>query len=100
VPVTALAGVNLNDVVPGGTTTEAMYGDVINPIDAEATYEPEKFVGVNDAEYKPPGPVNVSIVKYDEPLGLVKANIFNPDRFSPIDPVPASCADVYVAIIC
>jgi hypothetical protein len=100
VPVTASAGVNLNDVVPGGTTTEAIYGDVTKPIDADVTYEPEKFVGVNDAEYRPPGPVIVSIVKYDEPLGLLKANVFNPDRFSPIDPVPASCADVYVAIIC
>jgi hypothetical protein len=100
VPVTALAGVNVKAEVPGVTTIEAIYGDVINPIDADATYEPEKFVGVNDAEYKPPGPVKVSIVKYDEPLGLVKANVFNPDRFSPIDPVPASCADVYVAIIC
>jgi hypothetical protein len=88
VPVTALAGVNLNDVVPGGTTTEAIYGDVTKPIDADATYEPEKFVGVNDAEYKPPGPVKVSIVKYDEPLGLVNVNVFNPDRSSPIDPVP------------
>ena len=53
---------------------------------------------VGEPAYDPVALGIVSNVKYEEPLGLVNVNVFNPDRFSPIDPVQSSCAAVYVAI--
>jgi hypothetical protein len=71
---------------PGCTTTEATYEDDTKPIDADTTHDPIALVGApaND----PVAFGIVSKVKYDEPLGLVNVNVFNPDKSSPIDPVP------------
>jgi hypothetical protein len=70
-----IAGVNLNTWVPGCTTILAIYEEVISPMDSETTYEPLKFLG--EAASKKPVDVGLdSIVKYEEPLGLVKVNVF------------------------
>ena len=84
-----IAGVNLNTWVPGCTTILAIYEEVTNPIDSETVKDPLKFLG--EVPSKTPLEVGiVSIVKYEEPLGLVKVNVFStPEvKFSPIDPVP------------
>jgi hypothetical protein len=83
--------------VPGCTTTEATYEDDIKPIDADTTHDPITLVGAPANE--PVAFAIVSKVKYDDALGLVKVNVFNPDRSSPIDPL-LSCVGVYDAIIC
>jgi hypothetical protein len=44
-------------------------------MDSETTYEPLKFLG-ELASKKPLEEGMVSIVKYEEPLGLVKVNVF------------------------
>jgi hypothetical protein len=88
-----IAGVNLNTWVPGCTTILAIYEEVTNPIDSETTYEPLKFFG-EAASKKPLEEGMVSIVKYEEPLGLINIKDFKPEIFSPIDPDPYSC--VYV----
>jgi hypothetical protein len=93
VPVTAEAGVNVRDETPGCTTTEATYDDETKPIDSDTFHVPIALVG--EPAYEPVALGIVSNVKYaDAWSGLLKANVFNPDRFSPIEPVPYSCDDV------
>jgi hypothetical protein len=70
-----------------------MYDEETNPIEDETTHDPTAHVG-EAALYCPTLFLTVSRVKYDEPLGLVNVNVFNPDRFSPKDPVPYNCAAV------
>ena len=86
-----IAGVNLNTWVPGCTTILAIYEEVTNPIDSETIKDPLKFSG-ELASKKPVEAGIVSIVKYEEPLGLVKVNTFStPElKVSPIDPDPYS----------
>ena len=57
----------------------------MKPIDEDTTHVPKALVGA--PAYEPVAFAIVSKVKYDESPGLVKVNVFNPDRFSPIDPV-------------
>jgi hypothetical protein len=86
VPVTADAGVKVRAEEPGCTTTEATYDEETNPIDADTAHVPNAFVG--EPAYEPVALGTVSNVKYADELGLVNVNVFNPDRFSPTDPVP------------
>ena len=60
-------------------------------MDAEVTKDPLKFLGEVPSK-KPVEAGMVSIVKYEEPLGLVKVNTFStPElKVSPIDPDPYS----------
>ena len=60
-------------------------------MDYETIKDPLKFLG--ELASKTPLEVGmVSIVKYEEPLGLVKVNTFSTPELmvSPIDPVPYS----------
>ena len=86
-----IAGVNLNTWVPGCTTILAIYEEVTNPMDAETIKDPLKFLGEVPSK-TPLEEGMVSIVKYEEPLGLVKVNVFStPElKVSPIDPDPYS----------
>ena len=85
-PVTAEAGVKVKADEPGWTTTEATYDDETKPIDDDTTHVPKVLVGAPAKD--PVAFAIVSKVKYDESPGLVKVNVFSPDRFSPIEPVP------------